>query len=254
MRQATETDRDYSDVASRFAGADLTNPRVHKSVRRFNVRAGGFLSNAETMAVPGLVSTSGPFVGSGLIRPLPSLSELLAMTSGPLVGSGWIRPLPSLSELLEPGFVGTLPLAGMDDGLAFSAARVMLDDPTSRVGSTVQADRNAALSAEIIAYRNLHDGWDGKGSIAPRASAIQDALLFIDKIPFGAKLPDTTVAADGEVGFYWSSADGYIDIGFKGDGTISYFARADGHVAHGVEPYGPDYVIPRELGTIIDLV
>ncbi len=218
MRQATETDRDYSDVASRFAGADLTNPRVHKSVRRFNVRAGGFLSNAETMAVPGLVSTSGPFVGSGLIRPLPSLSELLAMTSGPLVGSGWIRPLPSLSELLEPGFVGTLPLA------------------------------------EIIAYRNLHDGWDGKGSIAPRASAIQDALLFIDKIPFGAKLPDTTVAADGEVGFYWSSADGYIDIGFKGDGTISYFARADGHVAHGVEPYGPDYVIPRELGTIIDLV
>src|SRR6266511_797675 len=103
MRQATETDRDYSDVASRFAGADLTNPRVHKSVRRFNVRAGGFLSNAETMAVPGLVSTSGPLVGSGLIR-----------------------PLPSLSELLEPGFVGTLPLAGMDDGLAFSAARVML--------------------------------------------------------------------------------------------------------------------------------
>jgi hypothetical protein len=126
--------------------------------------------------------------------------------------------------------------------------------PTTSIAASIAADRNSALSSEIVAYRKLRNGWEGVGSVGPRPSAIRDALTFIDKIPFGAKTPDTTVAADGEVGFYWRTDHGYIDIGFKGDGTISYFARANGRMAKGIEPYGQDYLLPRDLSLVISSI
>lgn len=129
-------------------------------------------------------------------------------------------------------------------------------DPIADFARTADGvdDRNATISSEIISYRNLVDGWDGAGSIAPSRVAINDALSFIDKIPFGAKTPEPMVSADGEVGFYWKSDNGYIDIGFKGNGTISYFAKATGEVAKGIAPYAADTRLPADLAKIIQQI
>jgi hypothetical protein len=82
-----------------------------------------------------------------------------------------------------------------------------------------------------VSYRDLKDGWDGEESKKPNYDAIDDALSFIDLLPLGMELPEPMVAADGEVGFYWKKPNVYIDIGFKGNGKISYYARSGGFVA-----------------------
>lgn len=124
----------------------------------------------------------------------------------------------------------------------------------AQVERLVEDDRNVDLSTQIISYRTLVAGWDGVDSIAPPPSAIDDALAMIDKLPLGANPPEPMVAADGEVGFYWKTADGFIDIGFKGDGTISYYARAKDKVAKGVKPYDKDHPLPLDLLGVIEII
>lgn len=93
------------------------------------------------------------------------------------------------------------------------------------------SDRNALLSAEIISYRELRDGWEGDDSVAPARQAINEALAFIDLIPIGSAVPEPMVAADGEVGFYWNTGGAYIDVSFRGTGQLSYYAKAGAFVA-----------------------
>lgn len=115
-------------------------------------------------------------------------------------------------------------------------------------------DRRSVLASEMKAYRGLEDNWDGEEGISPTRSAIDEALAFIELLPLRARLPRPMVSGDGEVGFYWKTDDCYIDVGFFGDGTISYYGRS-GRVeleARGPEPFNR-HALPKDLLDVINL-
>lgn len=86
-------------------------------------------------------------------------------------------------------------------------------------------EAKSLLSNEIKGFGSLDQGWDDADSVVPSDAGVADALAFIDLLPLDAILPKTTVSSDGEIGFYWKTDRSYIDIGFLGDGKISYFAK-----------------------------
>lgn len=66
-------------------------------------------------------------------------------------------------------------------------------------------------------------------SIAPKASAFEDARAFVLTLPLmQIDRPSIHVAADGEVNFEWKGPDFHIDLGFYGDDLFSYYATKQG--------------------------
>lgn len=119
-------------------------------------------------------------------------------------------------------------------------------------GRDQQVDRSSALAAELVAYRNLPEGWDGQDGMAPSKAAIDDALMFIDLLPLSAEAPQPMVSGEGEVGFFWRTENGFIDVSFMGDGIISYYGRSDraGIEVHRAVEYNGK-ALPDELIDVI---
>lgn len=86
--------------------------------------------------------------------------------------------------------------------------------------------KNSLLS-KIRGLLDLEPGWDGYTAKAPAGAAIDEAEQFSSNVlPADEfQLPTVTAAADGEVNFSWRNALGYIDLGFYGDGSYSYYAK-----------------------------
>ncbi len=102
-----------------------------------------------------------------------------------------------------------------------------------------RGDRNAELCAELQVLRH-----DEKINDA----AFDAALTFIDFIPYDIGTPGLMSEDDGEVVFYWRDpGQKHIEVGFPGDGTISYYAFIEGRpeVSGDVEFDGQSF--PREL-------
>ena len=86
----------------------------------------------------------------------------------------------------------------------------------------------------------------------PCEQAFADARSFIWRLPpCPVRLPNIGVADDGEVNFLWDSDGIYIDLGFYGAGTFSYFARA----GDGQKFYGDDLPASGILpGNLVNLI
>ncbi len=110
------------------------------------------------------------------------------------------------------------------------------------------------LADELAALKKLPQGWDGEGSVPPLAKALDDAKAFLDLLPPRAKLPRPIATADGEIELYWRTPTGYIDIGFGGDETISYFARADGYPPRSGTVSFTGKSIPKNLLEVISTI
>ncbi|MNJ33324.1 hypothetical protein D3C77_280080 [compost metagenome] len=84
------------------------------------------------------------------------------------------------------------------------------------------------LLARIRGLLDLEPGWDGYAAKVPASSAIDEAEQFSSNVLPAEEfqLPTVTAAADGEVNFSWKNALGYIDLGFYGDGSYSYYAKS----------------------------
>jgi len=81
-------------------------------------------------------------------------------------------------------------------------------------------------NADIVSsYKTYPLNWDGYDGIAPSTETINDALSFIEKLPYGVIEPRPGVSGDGEISLFWENDDIYIDIGFLGDGTYVLYAR-----------------------------
>jgi hypothetical protein len=142
---------------------------------------------------------------------------VLALSSNP-----WSHPVPAIamSRNLQP------PLL-----LDASAAQI-----------------TAILASELNHYAVLPDGWDGPMSLAPSADTIREAKAFLPLIlSFGLRLPEASASADGEIDLYWKTGNAFIDANFRGNRTLTYFARIDGQVAaRGIAHYD-GRTIPQDL-------
>lgn len=113
----------------------------------------------------------------------------------------------------------------------------------------------AAVFEELQAFYSLRDGWDGPGSKAPSRDTVNEAVSFLNKaLPQRLPMPDPTVDAEGEVGFFWRGANLYVDIGFKGKETISYYARIDGNVVKGCSAFHKHSALPKPLLEVLSIV
>ena len=147
-----------------------------------------------------------------------------------------------------PWWLTVIVLAAMFQMLAtLSSKRAFLDwaelTLRGRAGTAthdmVRATSTGALKRMIAGYAARLPDWDGAGGIAPRPDAIADALTFIDRLPDRAPIPEKVYApGDGEVMFQWIRPDTFIEVGFYGDDTISWFARVPGrNVSYGDDPF-----------------
>lgn len=104
---------------------------------------------------------------------------------------------------------------GMDQGVIAQKTPVYFGD--------VKYD---AVLSDLLDYVTLEEGWDGYEASPPSFAAIAEAFSFLSLLfKVGAKAPIATISSAGEVGVYWRADDIYCEVGFVGDGIMSYFAE-----------------------------
>ena len=81
------------------------------------------------------------------------------------------------------------------------------------------------LHAELLAYLDLPESWNGYEGEPPSFDSVIDAINFLTMRPDDIPLPYPQIAPDGEVGLYWRVDEVYAEVGFYGDGDCSYYAR-----------------------------
>lgn len=115
---------------------------------------------------------------------------------------------------------------------------------------SVNSEQKVQIAKELYGYTFLEPGWDGPDSVRPSTSAIADASEFVWRLPINANLPEPTVYADGQVGWYWRKGDDVLSVVFSGDRKYAYYGNVKGEV-----PRSPtrqfSSAIPVELYTAI---
>jgi len=81
------------------------------------------------------------------------------------------------------------------------------------------------VSAQLFGFLGLDDDWDGYGAQKPANKAVYDALEYLNLIPKGIPMPVSMASSDGEIGLFWEQQGYYIDVGFYGDDTYSFYAE-----------------------------
>ncbi len=116
-------------------------------------------------------------------------------------------------------------------------------------------DPKSSLIRKVESFALLESGWASTNSVPPNSAAMSQAYQFIDLLPVGTTLPHISVAEDGEINFFWRSDSTYIDVGFYGDNSIHYYARADENDIDKEmsEPF-LGRSLPRELVAAISMV
>ena len=83
------------------------------------------------------------------------------------------------------------------------------------------------LKQKVDSFETLNRDWAGRNTILPSVVAIRNSLRFVDLLPLDVKLPEVSVAGDGEVNFYWDFEGVFIDVGLFTDDKIYYYVNVD---------------------------
>lgn len=144
-------------------------------------------------------------------------------------------------------------IASLDNQETPMVLRAPPGNPTDRSINKPLGERRFRLERELNEYAALEPGWDGPGSVAPASAAIREAVAFVRCLPPSSLAPEPMVAADGEVGLFWRCGGAFIDVGFRGKGTLSYYAetKRDHRPIHGDAPFA-NRVIPEDLLSAIE--
>ena len=105
-----------------------------------------------------------------------------------------------------------------------------------------EKSKRALLQRLIEQFAAIHDGWNGAGSVAPRAASVNAARTFLESIPPGVALPTPMITELGEMEFYWSLPTGYADISFDAEGIGSLFIRRMGSDELFEEGFDPQFL------------
>jgi len=105
-----------------------------------------------------------------------------------------------------------------------------------------EKSKRALLQRLIEQFAEIHDGWNGAGSVAPRAASVNAARTFLESIPPGVALPTPMITELGEMEFYWSLPTGYADISFDAEGIGSLFIRRMGSDELFEEGFDPQFL------------
>ena len=105
------------------------------------------------------------------------------------------------------------------------------------VVSLLEPSPLSKLLAQLATLQHTPEDERWPDAIWPNAQAFADTQAFILRLPLNViPLPEINLADDGEVNFLWQSDGVYVDLGFYGTGTCSYFAQGK----DGCKIYGDD--------------
>lgn len=87
----------------------------------------------------------------------------------------------------------------------------------------------------------------------PQDSAFRDASEFVRNWNVEPLyMPDIGIADDGEVNFAWDQRGIYLDLGFYGDGTYSYYGKSRDGKEFLEDDLAPSDGLTSELRRIIN--
>jgi hypothetical protein len=83
------------------------------------------------------------------------------------------------------------------------------------------------ITTRIKELQEYKQGWyDGVEGRPATKQAIEDAIAFVSSLNWeNLYLPYISLAADGEVNFWWDLKKFKLGLGFYGDKTYSYFGK-----------------------------
>jgi len=169
--------------------------------------------------------------------------------------------MPTLNNMVKPGgfhcfYYEDFPSKGKKSHLpTTSFVEYLLQDiqdffkplsigsSSSFLKESVWSNLFLQVKSKIWSYLSYERDWDGYGGVTPTKSAVANAIDFLIKLPKRAVLPRPGLAGDGEVGLFWKSGSLFIDVGFLGDDTYSFYARDK----HGNEYYGDELPLKQDL-------
>lgn len=90
----------------------------------------------------------------------------------------------------------------------------------------------AEICDVIRSFSLYQPGWKGEGSVPPPQAEIDNAVKFIEAIPFRIVQPKAMIGSDGDVGFTWRCGDDYLEVGFM-EGEMSFCCQKGGEWQYG---------------------
>ena len=117
--------------------------------------------------------------------------------------------------------------------------------PVSRISPVITWDPVILPLLERLAeLRSIPEEQRWPGADWPVDEAFLDAGKFTERLPVPIKVaPHISLADDGEVNFTWSQDRIWIDLGFYGTGTFSFYARDK----DGKDLFGDDILVMSPL-------
>lgn len=134
----------------------------------------------------------------------------IAVTTLPVLApqASWAATLANYSVLgrgmLVPSFAAMSPTGSLPAPLAFLEAHY-----------------------EMLAYRDLEDGWDDISSVGISRDAADLALEFLALLPADLPPPEASASGDGTVDWYWRNGRHAATVTFYPNGRVAYFSMTD---------------------------
>ena len=108
------------------------------------------------------------------------------------------------------------------------------------------------MKTEVRKLASYKEGWSGLGSVPPKRESVEEAERFISIITKDNVLePYISLAADGEINFYWKNDDFLLDIGFFGDGVYSLYAKVRSEQEIIEDDLSLEYPLPESVASLI---
>jgi hypothetical protein len=122
-------------------------------------------------------------------------------------------------------------------GTDFNAGAITQANEPQGLSTSDQEVRSARLSGwiapwgkieeELARYEGLVDDWDDAGGVPPSETALNTAKAFFRwTSAMGVKPQRSYASPGGDVGLVWERDDGYADVSFFDDGTVSFYIRS----------------------------
>jgi hypothetical protein len=89
----------------------------------------------------------------------------------------------------------------------------------------------------IDGFAERAPNWDGLGGVAPNQEAVLDARALLTVLPSKTPPDNLFSTGDGEIAFQWRRGSLFVEVGFFGDNTVSWFVRGALGEEHGDDGY-----------------
>lgn len=107
------------------------------------------------------------------------------------------------------------------------ATHALFPEAASGKGRALEIGAGDELISMVREIGMMDNGWHRADSVGATPSAVNDAERFLRSIDWRrVEKPTISLSEDGEINFLWQNDALYLDLGFVGDGTYSFYGKS----------------------------